>query len=412
MKGTVQSFKVGRLQHLAAVAFALSACIGNAPRARAFSPLPQGGGGAIGASSPIHHHGGRRTSRIVPAPLSPPLPSSPSSLNSRLRATEEEEETTSSFQRQQPSPPSCGDVAPTPPRPADMKLSDIQAELKGMSVPYADCFDRDSLERRLADARDGSAAAATTSSSGAAAPPVGGPASSPRGAETDEGEGSSSTPPLETAPAAATEASSSVGTSSAAAAAGPSSSREFDRKSTLAELRNLRVRELKEKLSEMKVRWGTMIEKEEMVQALCSAMEERFVRGLNFSRTGMLIPGAVADVDEDALIGELGWSESDVSRGVASRAAADANVASSPALRPPLLLDVYATWCGPCQFMAPLLAKAAEELGSDVRVVKLDSDRYPRISSVLKGESFFLFFLTSMFAFSRVSFRFSRRIDS
>lgn len=249
-------------------------------------------------------------------------------------------------------------------------------------MSYADCFDRDSLERRLAEARDDSdVVAATTSSSGAAAPPVGGPASSPRGAETEggEGEGSSSTTPLETAPAAATEASSPVGTPTATAA-------EFDRTSTLAELRNLRVRELKEKLSEMKVRWGTMIEKEEMVKALCSAMEERFVRGLNFSRTGMLKPGAVADVDEDALIGELGWSISDVNRGVASPAGMDVDSsASSPAIRrPPLLLDVYATWCGPCQFMAPLLAKAAEELGSDVRVVKLDSDKYPRISSVLK----------------------------
>lgn len=394
MKGTDQSSKAGRLQHLAAVAFALSACMGNAHRARAFSTLPPGGRAAFGASSPIHHRGGgRRSPRIIPAPSS----------NSRLHATEEEEEetTSSSTQQQQPSPPSCGvGVAPTtPPRPADMRLRDIQAELKGRSVSCADCFDRDSLERRLAEARDDSAvvAATTSSSSGAAAPPVSGPASSPRGAETEGweggGEGSSSTTPLEeTAPAAATETSSSVWTSTATAA-------EFDRTSTLAELRNLRVRELKEKLSEMKVRWGTMIEKEEMVKALCSAMEERFVRGLNFSRTGMLIPGAVADVDEDALIGELGWSISDVNRGVASQAAMDVDSsASSPAIRrPPLLLDVYATWCGPCQFMAPLLAKAAEELGSDVRVVKLDSDKYPRISSVLKGESFFIFFSSSIF---------------
>ena len=123
-----------------------------------------------------------------------------------------------------------------------------------------------------------------------------------------------------------------------------------------------------------------------MVQALCDAMEERFVRGKNFSRTGILVPGVVKDVDEDALMRELGWSESDVSRGVASRGVDD-DVASPPApRRPPLLLDVYAMWCGPCQFMAPLLAKAAEELGPDVRVVKLDSDKYPRISSVLKGE--------------------------
>ena len=34
--------------------------------------------------------------------------------------------------------------------------------------------------------------------------------------------------------------------------------------------------------------------------------------------------------------------------------------------------------------MAPLLKEAAEELGPTVRVVKLDSDKYPQISSVLK----------------------------
>lgn len=41
-------------------------------------------------------------------------------------------------------------------------------------------------------------------------------------------------------------------------------------------------------------------------------------------------------------------------------------------------------WCGPCQFVAPLLVETAEELGPSVRVVKLDSDKYPQISSVLK----------------------------
>ena len=49
-----------------------------------------------------------------------------------------------------------------------------------------------------------------------------------------------------------------------------------------------------------------------------------------------------------------------------------------------LLLPSSHRWCGPCQFVAPLLIEAAEELGPTVRVVKLDSDKYPNISSVLK----------------------------
>ena len=50
----------------------------------------------------------------------------------------------------------------------------------------------------------------------------------------------------------------------------------------------------------------------------------------------------------------------------------------------PLLLDVYATWCGPCQLMAPELRKAAAELGASARVGKLDSDAYPKLAETLR----------------------------
>ena len=50
----------------------------------------------------------------------------------------------------------------------------------------------------------------------------------------------------------------------------------------------------------------------------------------------------------------------------------------------PLLLDVYATWCGPCQLMAPELRKAAAELGATARVGKLDSDAYPKLAETLR----------------------------
>ena len=42
------------------------------------------------------------------------------------------------------------------------------------------------------------------------------------------------------------------------------------------------------------------------------------------------------------------------------------------------------TRCGPCQFMVPHFKEAAKDFGADVRVIKLDSDKYPRIASVLK----------------------------
>ena len=52
----------------------------------------------------------------------------------------------------------------------------------------------------------------------------------------------------------------------------------FDRESTIAELRPIRVKELKLKLSEHGVDWKGMIEKDEMLTSLCDAMETRHVK--------------------------------------------------------------------------------------------------------------------------------------
>lgn len=237
-----------------------------------------------------------------------------------------------------------------------MRLREIQSELKEGNISYADCFDRESLVKRLLEARDGLVQ----------------PSSPP---EKEISESEQKTDPT-VAPVSTPEETASATEPSTESDA---SSEEFDREATRIELRTLRVKELKEKLSAVKVRWGTMIEKEEMVQALCTAMEERFEQSKNFSRSGELIPGDVADVDESVLIKELGWSESDLSRGVITQATADDGSAHSP-----ILLDAYATWCGPCQFMAPFLKEAAGELGPSARVVKLDTDKYPRIASALK----------------------------
>ena len=40
----------------------------------------------------------------------------------------------------------------------------------------------------------------------------------------------------------------------------------------------------------------------------------------------------------------------------------------------PVLVDFYATWCPPCQRLAPVLEKLAGDYGNKVKIVKLNTD--------------------------------------
>lgn len=47
----------------------------------------------------------------------------------------------------------------------------------------------------------------------------------------------------------------------------------------------------------------------------------------------------------------------------------------------PVLVDFYATWCGPCQMMVPVLSNVQQELLGSVQVIKIDTEKYPKIAS-------------------------------
>ncbi|KAM7252809.1 hypothetical protein ACFE04_025427 [Oxalis oulophora] len=46
----------------------------------------------------------------------------------------------------------------------------------------------------------------------------------------------------------------------------------------------------------------------------------------------------------------------------------------------PVLVDFYATWCGPCQFMVPVLNEVSNILKDKIMVVKIDTEKYQSIA--------------------------------
>lgn len=46
----------------------------------------------------------------------------------------------------------------------------------------------------------------------------------------------------------------------------------------------------------------------------------------------------------------------------------------------PVLVDFYATWCGPCQTLAPMLKDVAEQVKGKAKIIKVDVDKNPAAS--------------------------------
>ncbi|MBR5193888.1 MAG: thioredoxin [Bacteroidaceae bacterium] len=53
----------------------------------------------------------------------------------------------------------------------------------------------------------------------------------------------------------------------------------------------------------------------------------------------------------------------------------------------PAVIDFYATWCGPCRMIAPILKDLAKEYGDSIVIYKIDTDKEKELSGTMGIQS-------------------------
>ena len=57
------------------------------------------------------------------------------------------------------------------------------------------------------------------------------------------------------------------------------------------------------------------------------------------------------------------------------------------AAKVPVIVDLWAPWCGPCRMVSPALEQLARDLAGQVKLVKVNVDESPRISQRFQAQA-------------------------